>query len=144
MNLHTHEFQLTQVRKTRLGSCKPSVLLVPPQTLLTPVISLLQQTIGKEFRELTPDMKQAYQETAAKLKTAVHGQRAVIKAAQPRQTPSAYILFYVSKHKEVRAANPTAVSIDIAQLIGKEWRGLSEPQKQLFRAEAASKMASVV
>lgn len=67
--------------------------------------------------------------------------RAAILAAKVPAPMTAFLLFYSRKYKETKAADPdlwaTASVVDIAKLIGSQWRALSESEKQLYKIEAA-------
>lgn len=98
------------------------------------------------YKELTPDQKQPYVDAALKLKSDASSRRAADKAAKVQQysPPHAYLLFCKERFPEVRAANPSAKLGDIMKLVGKQWAGLSEPEKQLLKARVVQMKASSV
>lgn len=99
------------------------------------------QRISAEFKELKPDVRQKYDDTSAMLKAETVAKRAAVLAAKVPAPLTAFLLFYSRKYKENKAADPklgaTASVVDIAKLIGSQWRALSESEKQLFKIEAA-------
>lgn len=72
-----------------------------------------------------------------KLQAEVLAKRAVIKAARVLRIPTAYMQFFAIKYKALKAENPTATAVEIARLIGKQWKRLNESEKQLFKAPTA-------
>lgn len=98
----------------------------------------MKQSISEAFKKLAPDLRRPYDEASAKSKAEVVAKQTAMKAAKVPGPVPAYILFYKSKHKEIRAANPDVSITGMAKLVGGQWRGLSEAEKQVYRAEAAT------
>ena len=50
-----------------------------------------------------------------------------------KEPATAYVLFYKSRFPQLKSANPTFKVPEISKIASKEWRGLSEIEKQVFR-----------
>lgn len=96
----------------------------------------VSQKISQDFKELTPDARQTYEATSAKLKAEGATKRAAIAAARVPGPVTAYLLFYKTKYQENKAAHPDKTVIELAKLVGKQWLELSVSEKQLYKAEA--------
>lgn len=87
------------------------------------------------YKELTPQQRQSYMDAALRLKTESASRRASVKAAKVQQyrPPSAYLLYCWEKFAEVKAVDTSAKLGDVMKAVAKQWRGLSETEKQLFQ-----------
>lgn len=93
------------------------------------------QALGAQYKLLTPEQRQPYVDAAAKCKTEKGTQRAALKTAKASPV-TAYLLYFRESSSQIRAADSTAKFVDIAKLVGKKWRGLSESEKQLLKERA--------
>lgn len=49
---------------------------------------------------------------------------------------SSYIVFFTEQSILVRRQHPTVIQTEMAKLCGEQWRGLSNGQKELYKAVA--------
>lgn len=96
------------------------------------------------YKELAPDQRQRYIDIAAKHRTEVAAHRAALKAAKVYIPRTAYLLFCGERIKVMKAADATVEFTDMLKSIGKQWRSLSEPERQLFQARVAEMKARAV
>lgn len=96
-----------------------------------------------QYRGLTPEQRQPYLDAAAKRKTETDTQRAAVKATKVPVT-SAYLMFFQKRNSEINATGSPAKFGEIGRLLGKEWRGMGESEKQLLQAQAVIRNKNAV
>lgn len=102
------------------------------------------QRMGALYKEVTPEQKMLYADAAAKLSLESASRQAAAKALKVQQfiPRNAYILFCHEKFPALKAADPSVKPVDIVRKIGVQWRGLSESEKQVFKARVVTLKAS--
>ncbi|MEW5311219.1 MAG: hypothetical protein WDW38_002953 [Sanguina aurantia] len=105
-----------------------------------PILQTPLQRIGILYKELTPEQKKAYADTAAKLSLESASQRAAAKVLKVQQfvPTNAYLLFCHEKFPALKAADPSIKLVDIIKKIAVQWRGLSESEKQVLKARVVT------
>jgi hypothetical protein len=61
------------------------------------------------------------------------------KRSKKGRKPSAFFFFSSKKRAEVRSAHPDWKVTEIATDLGKQWRGLSDAEKQAWQSKANAK-----
>lgn len=93
------------------------------------------------YKELSPDERQRYIDISAKNRTEVATHRAAVKPAKVSTPRTAYLLFCGERIKVTKAADATVKFTDMLKSIGKQWRSLSEPERQLLKERVAGMQA---
>eukprot|EP00088_Acartia_fossae_P006024 TRINITY_DN12748_c0_g4_i1.p1 TRINITY_DN12748_c0_g4~~TRINITY_DN12748_c0_g4_i1.p1 ORF type:complete len:189 (+),score=64.67 TRINITY_DN12748_c0_g4_i1:194-760(+) len=104
--------------------------------------ALVERSLASNNKTTTSTCKKSEEEARTPLSSSAKKSKIAKKDPnRPHKPPTAYLQFYIAKHRQCKQANPDMTYSDIAKVLSKEWNAMSEMEKEPYVKEYKRKMS---